>query len=352
MNPAALNHKKIRLGLGLILTLGAAAAGYYHHASAYARTDNAYVAGVIVPVAAEVRGKVTAVFIQDNQLVESGAPLIEVHSADYQNTLEQKSMAAERIRAEQTQTLANLEQTRRNCEQARANLAAARAEESLSARDLKRYAGLITKDVISQSQYDTIAARWQVTLARQQAAEPAVAEAGAASLAIQARLQTQAFGIREAEAACKQARRDLERTIIRAPISGRIAMKNVNPGKYVQPGQGLLSIVQRDTWVVANFKETQIRRMASGQPVTIKADAYPGVQFKGHVDSFQPGTGAVFSLIPPENATGNFVKVVQRVPVKIVIDSSFDEAHPLWPGLSVEPTVALKAGDSPRLASK
>jgi membrane fusion protein (multidrug efflux system) len=135
-------------------------------------------------------------------------------------------------------------------------------------------------------------------------------------------------------------------------MSGRIAMKNVDPGKYVEPGQPLLSIVKEDTWVIANFKETQIKKMSVGQPVMVKVDAYPGMVFKGHVDSVQPGTGSVFSLLPPENATGNFVKVVQRVPIKIIIDSRFDHSHPLWPGLSVVPVVDVSRRTGPNLIKK
>ena len=129
-------------------------------------------------------------------------------------------------------------------------------------------------------------------------------------------------------------------------------MKNVTAGKYVMPGQALLSLVKEDNWVIANFKETQITKMTVGQPVEIKVDAYPSIKFKGHVDSLQPGTGAVFSLLPPENATGSFIKVVQRVPVKIILDSKFDPGHPLWPGLSVIPTVDVSRATGPKLSTK
>jgi membrane fusion protein (multidrug efflux system) len=160
------------------------------------------------------------------------------------------------------------------------------------------------------------------------------------------------FRIREAEASHRVAQLNLKRTVLVAPISGKVAKKNVDPGKYVQPGQAILSIVGEDNWVVANFKETQIGKMAVGQPVDLRVDAYPGVVFKGRVDSTQHGTGAVFSLLPPENATGNFVKVVQRVPVKIVIDSPSDPGHPLWPGLSVVPTVDVSRQTGPRLSGQ
>ena len=323
--------------LGLILGL------YWLHRSGHESTDDAYVAGVIVPVSAEIRGKVLNVYIRDNQLVERGQPLLEIDPADYRNALNQKSMATARIKSEEAQLASGVEQNQKRLIEAQANLDAAKAEEQLSARDKQRYAKLLSTDVISQSQYDTVKARWQVATAKTQAAEAALAEARAALGNTQGKLATQAFSIKEAEPASSQAGLDLNRTLVRAPISGRIAMKNVNPGKYVQPGQSLLSLVDCKTWVVGNFKETQIQKMKIGQRVTIKADAYGGVTFKGRVESFQPGTGSVFSLIPPENATGNFVKVVQRIPVKIVIESAFDERHPLWPGMSVVPTVDLRS---------
>jgi len=128
-------------------------------------------------------------------------------------------------------------------------------------------------------------------------------------------------------------------------------MKNVDPGKYVMPGQALLSIVKADIWVIANFKETQIAKMTVGQPVDIKVDAYPSIKFHAHVDSLQPGTGAVFSLLPPENATGSFIKVVQRIPVKITLDSKFDPRHPLWPGLSVIPSVDVSRATGTKLSA-
>ncbi len=169
---------------------------------------------------------------------------------------------------------------------------------------------------------------------------------------MEARLTTQNHRIREAEIAKNRANLDLSKTVVTAPISGIIAMKNIDVGKYVQPGQSLFSIVNENTWIVANFKETQIKKMTVGQPVEIKVDAYPGKVFKGHIESLQPGTGSVFSLLPPENATGNFIKVVQRIPVKIVIDTPFDTDHPLWPGMSVVPDVDVSRPTGSKLSTK
>jgi len=315
-------------------------------------TDNAYVAGVIVPVSPEVRGKVVSVYVTDNQYVEAGSRLVEIFPLDYADAVKERTQAVSTLTAEESELQATVAQRKKALAQAEANLDAAAAEQGLAEKEMKRYARLATEDAVSRSQYDYVESRSKVAQARTEAAASAVAEARGAVEAAQAKLQTQAFRIREAETSQRLAQLNLQRTLILAPISGRIAKKNVDPGKYVQPGQALLSIVQTDTWVVANFKETQIGKMAVGQPVEVKVDAYPGRVFKGHIDSVQPGTGAVFSLLPPENATGNFVKVVQRVPVKIVMESPFDPACPLWPGLSVVPTVDVSLKTGPRLSAE
>ena len=212
---------------------------------------------------------------------------------------------------------------------------------------MERYTRLAKEEAASVSQFEVAESRWKAATARREAAAWAVEAARGAVEAAGAKLNTQGYRINQAETAQKLVQINLARTMIFAPISGKIAKKNVDPGKYVQPGQALLEIVRPDTWVVANFKETQVAKMAVGQPVEVRVDAYPGRTFAGHIDSVQPGTGAVFSLLPPENATGNFVKVVQRVPVKIVMESPFDPAHPLWPGLSVVATVDVSGRRDP-----
>jgi membrane fusion protein (multidrug efflux system) len=140
----------------------------------------------------------------------------------------------------------------------------------------------------------------------------------------------------------EQARLNLSYTKVVAAEDGRVARKNVSAGDFVQVGQNLVALVPAHLWITANFKETQLEHMRAGQPVEIRVDAYPGQVFKGHVDSFQPGSGAAFSLLPPENATGNYVKVVQRVPVKIVFDETPDPSRPLGPGMSVVPSVRVR----------
>jgi membrane fusion protein (multidrug efflux system) len=325
---------------------------YFIHTLHHESTDDAYVAGTVVPIAAEVKGKVINVYIDDNQYVDAGKPLLEIYQQDYFDLAKEKKDTISRLTSEENELAATIAEKEKTLTKARANLDVAISEEDLAQKEVQRYDRLLKKDAVSQNQYDQMKSRWQVTVARRQAAAAAVDEAQAEVKTIEAKSTTQSFKIKEAQSAKDMAERDLTRTVVVAPISGRIAMKNVNPGKYVMPGQSLLAIVKEDIWVIANFKETQIAKMVVGQPVEIKVDAYPAMKFSGHVDSLQTGTGSIFSLLPPENATGYFVKVVQRVPVKIIVDSKFDSQHPLWPGLSVVPTVDVSRQTGPKLSKK
>ena len=325
---------------------------YFIHSLSHESTDDAYVSGIVVPIAAEVKGRVVNVYIDDNQYVDAGKPLLEIYQQDYLDLAKEKKDAISRLTSEENELAATIAEKEKTLTKARANLDVAISEEDMAQKELQRYDSLLKKDAVSQNQYDQMKSRWQVTVARRQAAAAAIDEAAAAVKAVKAKSATQSFKIKEAQSSKNLAERDLTRTVVIAPISGRIAMKNVNPGKYVMAGQTLLSIVKEDIWVIANFKETQIAKMAVGQPVEVRVDAYPKIKLSGHVDSIQSGTGSVFSLLPPENATGNFVKVVQRVPVKIIIDSPFDPQHPLWPGMSVVPTVDVSHHTGLKLSKK
>jgi membrane fusion protein (multidrug efflux system) len=333
-------------------TLAAAAliaAGIYgapklFYALTHESTDDAFVTGTVVPVSSEVKGRVTRVYIDDNQYVKAGAPLLEIYCEDYANAVREKQGNRLTLAAQTAEIQSSIDEKKKALLRTKANLAAALADEVLAAKELKRNEELIREALISQSRYDRVETQWKSAQAALDAARAAVAEAEASLSTLYARLKTQGARVSEAEASLDTARLDLRRTVLVAPVSGRIAKKNVDPGKYIQAGQSLLALVD-DThvWVIANFKETQIKKMKQGQPVRIEVDAYPGIDFKGHVDSFQPGTGSVFSLLPPENATGNFVKVIQRMPVKILIDTPVDTAHPLRPGLSVVPSVDVRS---------
>jgi membrane fusion protein (multidrug efflux system) len=311
---------------------------YFSHES----TDNAYVTGTVVPISAEVKGRVVKVYVDDNQLVKAGSPLLEIYREDYADVVRQREEDHATLIAQEAEIQASINEKKKSLEQARANLEAAMADEELAKRDFERSSKLLREAVLPQSQFDQADAQLKVAKTRIEAARAAVAEVEASIETLTSRLKTQSSMIKQAEVSLNLAKLDLQRTTVSAPISGRIAQKNVDAGKYVLVGQPLLALVdENDVWIVANYKETQIARMRIGQPVDIMVDAYRGIVFKGKVDSFQPGTGSVFSLLPPDNATGNFVKVVQRLPVKIVFDSPFDPAHPLWPGLSVVPHVDI-----------
>ncbi len=306
-------------------------------------TDDAYVAGTVVPISAEVRGAVERVLVADNQPVKAGDLLLEINREDYAAHLDEAEKALLGLTAEENQIRASIQEGEEGLVEARANLASAEAQEAFARKERDRNTKLVKKDAVAELRYDQVVSQWQIASARADAAKAAVSKAEAAIENLKARLKTQGFRIAQAKAALELARINLARTQVRAPVTGRVAKKNVDPGKYVQPGQPLLALVESDVWVVANYKETQIEDLRVGQPVEIEVDAYPGVTFEGHIDSFQPGTGAVFSLLPPENATGNFVKIVQRVPVKIVLDSEPDPVHPLWPGMSVVPHADTRA---------
>jgi len=325
---------------------------YFIQSLSHEKVDDAFVAGTIVPIASEVRGRVVKVFFKDNQHVDAGRPLLEIFQEDFTSLFQERKETVARLAAEVREIQASIEERKKALQQARASLNAALAEENLADKELERHNNLYKEGLVTTSQFEHAESVLTVARARKEAAAAAVAGAETAIKTLEARSTTQNYRIREAEMAKDRAQLDLSRTVVSAPIAGIIAMKNIDVGKYVQSGQTLLSIVKEDSWIVANFKETQIKKMAVGQPVEIKVDAYPGKIFKGHVESLQPGTGSVFSLLPPENATGNFIKVVQRIPVKIVIDSPFDPDHPLWPGMSVVPNVDVSRQTGSKLSSK
>ncbi len=393
--------KWLLLGLGLIVLAGAH--GIWRYFSARESTDDAQIDGHIDPISARVGGTVGAVNVNDNQYVEAGTVLLEIDPRDYQVALERaqadladKQAAAQAARtgvpitstttgSQLTSSHAKVENARAgvvaaqkelNAARARRNSAQARLEEvrannTKAARDLDRMKPLAAQDEISQQQYDAAVAAADATRAAVASAEAGVVEADQTVEVAQSRL-VQARGMlaqaesedraaqtgpqqvavtrsnaasaqaraQAAKAALDQARLNLDYTTVKAPVSGVVSKKSVEVGQVVQPGQPLLALVPlEDIWVTANFKETQLKRMRPGQPATVSVDAYGGRTYKGHVDSIAAATGARFSLLPPENATGNYVKVVQRVPVKIVFEKGQDAQHLLRPGMSVLPTV-------------
>jgi membrane fusion protein (multidrug efflux system) len=346
------NSRKIKIAILVIIAIAVlifmAREIYYY--IVYERTDDAYVEGTIVPISPQVSGKVIKVYVDYNQRVKKGDPLLEIEPDDYIAELNAKKSTVNTYQNQKQEISSSLNEAMAKLNVAEANLQSARAQRILAEREYERIKGLYQEDLVSKSKFDSAEAALKVSQAQEKAAESQIKEIKSAINTLTVKLKTQQYQIDKAQQELKLAEINLKRTLIVAPADGRVAKKSVEVGQYVRPGQLLMAVVdEKDIWIGANFKETQIEKMRVGQPVTVKVDAYPGKTFKGHVASFQPGTGAVFSLFPPENATGNFVKVVQRIPVRIIIDSSFDPDYPLWPGMSVVPYVDVTVKTGPKL---
>jgi membrane fusion protein (multidrug efflux system) len=301
--------------MGVLVLLAAAAVGayYYWRSRGYESTDDAYIQGHPVSVSARVSGNSVAVHVQDNQHVPQGQLLVEVDPRDYEIGLARAQAALQVAQADEQKATADVE--------------AARADWTKKEQDWHRdeelvKQGAVTTQTAQHSRADAAAAQANLDAAQKKLA------------ALRAQSTV-------AQVAVEAARLQLSYSQIRAPQAGFVTQKSVEVGAYVNVGQPLLVIVTDEMFVIANFKETQLTHMRPGQPATIRVDAYPGVVFHGHVDSIQAGTGPTFSLFPPENATGNFVKIVQRVPVKIVFDGPPDPKHRLVLGLSVQPRVRV-----------
>jgi membrane fusion protein (multidrug efflux system) len=340
-------------------------------------TDDAQIDGHINPIGARVTGTALRVLHDENEVVEAGALLVELDPRDYEVAVDraradlanaQASATAARVGIPLTQTTssgqsvaanAGVKASERDIESAKARLNEAQANYAKAAADLKRMEMLVAKDEVSRQQYDATVAAYQSAKANVEAATAAIASAE--SRAAQAQAQAEAANtvpdqikvtraragaataeVQRAISALAQAELNLKYTKIYAPVTGILSKRSVEPGQVVQAGQPLFSIVNLDDiWATANFKETQLRNMKVGQKANIKVDAY-GRDFNGTVESISGATGARFSLLPPENATGNYVKVVQRIPVRIRFDKGQDPNHQLRPGMSVEPTVFTK----------
>lgn len=378
---------------------------YFWRTSGRESTDDAQIDGHITQVAVQVGGTVTKLNVTENQPVGAGAVLAEIDRRDYQVAVDRARAELADAQANAAAATTGIPLTEvstetgarsaaggveeaqagigiaeRQVEAARAQLAAAegrlREKEATAiktARDVERLKGLVAKEEIAQQQYDAAVSAADAARAASDAARSDVASAQAAisvaeqrarqargtATQAQAALRAARTGpeqlqvtraradvararVQQAAAALAQAELNLQRTSISAPSAGVVSRKSVEPGQVVQPGQPLFALVsQGDVWVTANFKETQLRHVRPGQRVMVRIDAL-GESLKGRVDSIAGATGAKFSLLPPENATGNYVKVVQRIPVKIVFEPGQDPNHRLRPGMSVEPTIFTK----------
>jgi membrane fusion protein, multidrug efflux system len=397
-SPSAVQSRRSKMRMRWLIALialvvVAASVGLYIYLSAWESTDDAQIDGYIYPVSSRVSGYVTRVLVDENQYVQAGTVLVQLDPKDYDVALanakatlanDQANAAALRTNVPITSVnttsqlstaQADLENARagllgaqRNFDAAQASLRQAEANDLKAQDDVTRYKPLAAKDEIPQLQYtqavhtqEATAAAVDTARASAAAAEQAVTQARSRVTQAEAEVQYAATKPQQdavqrsraqaadaeterASAVLQQAQLNLQYTTVVAPVSGIVGQRSVQPGQNVVPGQQMMTIVPLDSqniWVTANFKETQLRKMHPGQRVKISVDTY-GRKYDGHVLNIAGASGARYSLLPPENATGNYVKVVQRIPVKIVFEKGQDPEHLLRPGMSVEPKVNVE----------
>jgi membrane fusion protein, multidrug efflux system len=340
------------LALGALLFFGI---NYLADVFTHESTDDAFIAGHIVSIAPRVGGQVAAVHVLDNQMVRSNDLLVELDPADFTATSAQKDAAAEAQGANYQTVLAALELMQAKLATAHASAsesqASAEAVESTAKKaqaDFSRAEDLRKQNTISAQEFDSAQAAARQAEANlnsaKQKANADTSRVAEAEAQLNATRSAVAMALAQSHSAQKDAdaaRLNLSYTKIFAPCDGRVTRKAVEAGDYLQVGQQILSLVPPEVWVVANFKESQLKDMLPNQPATVEIDALGGKTFRAHVDSVQAGSGAAFSLLPPENASGNFVKVVQRVPVKIIFDEPLPADKVIGPGLSVTPSVQV-----------
>jgi len=394
------------LFLVLLVVVAIGAIPIYSYYAARESTDDAQVDGHVVPISPRIAGTLIKIEVDDNQEVKEGQELVRLDPRDYEVALEQakadladaqsstleananvpvtevnsrssvrtSSAGVAQSKAELASASQQVNAAKARLDSARSRLAEAQANYVKAQQDEERYKALVEKEEVSKQQYDSAVAQAQATKAEVDSARAAIVEAqrnvdaavatqeemqarltsadvmelqsveNAPRLnsAIEARLRSSQAKVQQKQAAVDQAQLNLDYTILRAPVAGRVSKKTAEPGQRVQVGEQLMSLVPlEDVWVTADFKETQLKRMRVGQKVEIEVDAFGGRKYNGHIDSIAAASGSKFSLLPPENATGNYVKVVQRVPVKIVLDKGQNSDHLLRPGMSVTPVVLL-----------
>ncbi|MCM2292907.1 HlyD family secretion protein [Allorhizobium sp. BGMRC 0089] len=337
--------RRLLIGVSALAVIGVAAYIYWDNSAHYESTDDAFVAARQFAITSRVAGNITSVAVTDNQHVMAGDVIARIDDRDYQTSLDEAEAQVEQAKAslantkaQKTVQQATVEEQKAQVEQAKANLVFAQQQYDRYETLMKNGSGTIQ----NAQQYTAELHQDQAALTTDQAS----------LIAAQRQLDAYQFQIASAEATVKQDEAQLEQaklnlsyTTITAPQPGRVVQLSAGNGQYVQAGTNLSMFVPDKLWITANFKETQLNHMRPGQPVTVTFDAYPGREIHGHVASIQPGSGTAFSLLPAENATGNYVKIVQRVPVKITLDDVPEDVT-LGPGMSVEPTVRVDPSPS------
>ena len=340
------SHKGLIIG-GIVavalLAIGLAVGiPWYLESQHWATTDDAFVDTHAELVAPRVSGRVNQVLVDDNQMVKAGDTLVVIDSSDFKAMLDQAQAAVLQAQAQLAQSKAQLAVTKANAEQAKAQVEVAQTDYDNAETNLKRYQNL-SDQAVSRQTLTNAEATAKSAQASLQSSQKQAAAAEAQVGYVDSQIQAAEAGIKSAQAQLEQAQLQLDYTTVKAMVDGRVTRKSVTPGNYATTGTQIMAIVPQEVWVTANYKETELADMRVGQSVEISVDALPDHKFQGKVQSIQSGTGARFSLLPPQNATGNYVKVVQRIPVKITFDETDGEFYRrLSPGMSVVPSVRIK----------
>ena len=355
------NTRRKKIGFVILtstILIGAVVLFFYlRYKATHITTDDAFIDGHIHTIAARIKGSVNSISVRDNQRVKKGDLLIEIDPADYDVKVSEASSGVHAEQSKLEEVEARIQAAKMQMAELKAAIETAKANRELQAanvqqaeKDAKRAENLYKLETISKDRYEKTLTAYTVALAQVKAAQEQLKQAEKAldtqtSVVKQAEAlrASQLSLIREKEAKLDAAQLSYGYTKIYAPSDGYITKKSVEVGNQIEVGQPLMAVVALDDiWVTANYKETQLQNVRPGQKVKFKVDTYPGKKFTGKVESIMSGTGAVFSLFPPENATGNYVKVVQRIPVKIVPDKGTDTEHVLRIGMSVVPTILIK----------
>jgi membrane fusion protein (multidrug efflux system) len=341
--------------LALVFTAGWLFYSWYMRT--YISTDDAYITGRIHIVAPKIAGTVASVYVNDNQYVKAGEILLEIKPEDYEVRVAQASTALDAEKSMQGEATHQIELTEKECEEAKFKVAAASANieiEKVNMKkaelDFRRAEKLLKTQAVSQEYYDQAKTIYDTSVARLKTAQEGLNQAlvntevkKVAVKRVTSSLSARSSMVKQRDAMLQEAKLNMSYTKIYSPVEGYVTRKSVEVGDQLRPGQPVMTVVPlQDVWIIANYKETQLTRVKAGQKVRIKVDMYPGYVYEGRVDSIMAGTGSVLSMFPPENATGSFVKVVQRIPVKIVLSNKTDPKHQLRAGMSVVPTIIIE----------
>ena len=353
------NKKFTLIFLALIVIGGSYGAYKYIHSLSHEVTDDAQIEKNMNPIIPRVAGYVTKIYVKDNDFVKKGDTLFTIDNRDYIAKLEEAKAALtaaqssfEASKADIGSAQATISVSDANVQSASGNIETARIRLTRASNDFERYSNLyknhsITKQQFEQAEAAKLEAQSQLHILQEQQKASAFQKTVASSRSnvTNKQVDVASANIKRAQAVLEGAQLNLNYTVVTAAIDGQVSKIAIQPGQFLQPGQSLFYIINtNEAWVVANFKETQLNKMVIGQKVDIKVDAYPDTNFRGTIVSFSPATGARFSLLPPDNATGNFVKTIQRLPVKISIDANneADKVKLLRPGMNVTVDVNLK----------